>query len=130
VLSKNKEFVVEDRVLLLEGKASARNGGEAKLLVSSVVPINEDRPPESKEVHISIDLDEVGETQLEHVRHVLGARKGAAQVFLHISEHGEKACVVRSKSLAVDVDYKVLAELCGSVGAKNVKLVRGNARSL
>jgi len=130
VLAKNKELVVEDRVLLLEGKASARNGGEAKLLVNSVVPINEDRPPDSKEVHISIDLDQVGENQIEKVRRVLGARKGAAQVFLHLSEHGEKACVVRSKSLAVDVDYDVLAELCGSVGANNVKLVRGNARSI
>jgi len=57
------------------------SGGEAKLLVNSVVPINEDRPPESKEIHISIDLDQVGESQIEKVRRVLGTRKGAAQVF-------------------------------------------------
>jgi DNA polymerase-3 subunit alpha len=130
VLSKHKNFVEEDRVLLLEGKASARNGGEAKLLVSSVVPINEDRPPSSTEVHISIDLDQVEEGQLDHMQRVLARRKGAAQVYLHLREHGEQACVVRSKSLAVDIDYDVLAELCGSVGAKNIKLVRGNARSV
>jgi DNA polymerase-3 subunit alpha len=129
VLAKYKDFVSEDRVLLLEGKASARNGGEAKLLVSSVVPISEDKPPESKEVHISIDLDQVGENQLEHMQRVLAGHKGSAHVYLHLRESGEKACVVRSKSLAVDVDYDVLAELCGSVGAKNIKLVRGNARS-
>jgi DNA polymerase-3 subunit alpha len=129
VLSKHKDFVAEDRVLLLEGKASARNGGEAKLLVSSVVPINEDRPPDSTEVHISIDLDQVEESQLDHMQRVLAGRKGTAQVYLHLRERGEQACVVRSKSLAVDIDYDVLAELCGSVGAKNIKLVRGNLRS-
>ncbi len=129
VLSKYKNYIAEDRVLLLEGKASSRNAGEAKLLVSSVVPINEDKPPNSTEVHISIDLDQVGESQLDHMRRVLAGRKGAAQVYLHLREHGEQACVVRSKSLAVDIDYDVLAELCGSVGAKNIKLVRGNARS-
>lgn len=130
VLAKNKAHVVVDRVLLLEGKASARNGGEAKLLVQSVVPINEDRPPVSKEVHISIDLDEVEEKQLDRMQKILAGRKGDAQVFLHLREGGEKKCIVRSKSLAVDVDYSVLTELCRSVGAKNIKLVRGNARSL
>ncbi len=130
VLAKHKQFVAEDRVLLLEGKASVRNGGEAKLLVSSVVPINEDRPPDLREVHISIDLDQVQGPQLEHVQAILAQRKGAAKVFLHLNERGEEACIVRSKSLAVDVDYDVLAELCLSVGAKNVRLVRDSARSV
>ncbi|MDH3215614.1 MAG: DNA polymerase III subunit alpha [Candidatus Krumholzibacteria bacterium] len=130
ILSKHKHLVAEDRVLLLEGKASARNGGEAKLLVSSVVPINEDRPPKSKEVHISIDLDNIAEKQLDNVQRVLAGSKGSATVYLHLLERGEKSCVVRSKSLAVDVDYNMLSELCGSLGAKNIKLVRDNARSL
>jgi DNA polymerase-3 subunit alpha len=130
VLAKHKQFVVEDRVLLLEGKASVRNGGEAKLLVSSVLPISEDRPPNLREVHISIDLDHVEVTQLERVQGILAQHKGAAQVFLHLNQRGEEACIVRSKSLAVDVDYDVLAELCRSVGAKNVRLVRDSARSV
>jgi DNA polymerase-3 subunit alpha len=130
VLAKHKKHVSEDRVLLFEGKASVRNGGEAKLLVSSVVPINEDRPPELKEVHISIDLDHVGENQLEYMQRVLAGRKGGAAVYLHLCEQGRKSCIVRSKSLAVDVDYDMLSKLCGSVGAKNVKLVRDNTRSV
>jgi DNA polymerase-3 subunit alpha len=130
VLSKYKQLVAEDRVLLFEGKASVRNGGEAKLLVSSVVPISDERPPEFKEVHISIDLDHVGEGQLERVQGILAQSRGPAQVFLHLSEKGEEACVVRSKSLAVDMDYGVLSELCRSVGTKNVRLVRDSARSV
>jgi DNA polymerase-3 subunit alpha len=129
VLAKHKSFVVEDRVLLLEGKVSVRNGGEAKLLVSSVIPINEDRPPESKELHIAIDLASVGEPELERVQQLLSGHKGDAALFLHLKDEGKKACVVRSKSLTVEIGYDMLAELCGSVGAQNIKLVRGSARS-
>lgn len=125
VYARHKGAVVEDRVLLLEGKASVRNGGEAKLLVNTVVPVNEDRPPESKEVHISIDLAKIGEQELNSVQRVLAGHKGSATVFLHVTEQGKSSCVVRSRSMTVDVDYTMLTELCGFVGAGNIKLVRG-----
>jgi DNA polymerase-3 subunit alpha len=128
VLGKHRSMVAEDRVLVLEGKVSRRNSAEGKLLVNSILPINEDEPPASKEVHISIDLDKVEETQIDDMKQVLKDSKGSAQVFFHLSEEGRKACVVRSKSLNVAVNYDLLGALCESVGPDNIKLLRDESR--
>ncbi|MFQ5511825.1 MAG: DNA polymerase III subunit alpha [Candidatus Krumholzibacteriia bacterium] len=129
VLGKHRGMVADDRVLLLEGKVSRRNGGEGKLLVNSVLLIDENHPPESKEVHISIDLGRVEEGQIDQMKQILGTSKGGAQVFFHVAEGGRKACVVRSRSLNVTVDYELLGALCESVGPDNIKLVRGGSRA-
>ncbi|MEE9269329.1 MAG: DNA polymerase III subunit alpha, partial [Candidatus Krumholzibacteria bacterium] len=128
VLGKHRSMVAEDRVLVLEGKVSRRNGGEGKLLVNSVLPISEDKPPASKEVHISIDLGKVEEKQIDDMKRVLEGSKGTAQVFFHLTEEGRKACVIRSKSLNVAVDYELLGALCESVGSDNIKLLRDESR--
>ena len=127
VLAKHRSMVSNDCVLLLDGKVSRRNGGEGKLLVNSVIPINEDKPPASKEVHISIELDDVQETQLDQVKKILNGSKGSAHVFFHLNDAGRKACVVHSKSLHVAVDYELLGALCDSIGAESVRLVRGDS---
>ena len=127
VLAKHRQLVVEDHVVLLEGKVSARNG-EGKMLVSSVQAVDEDRPPESKEVHLSLDLDRLDEGELGRMKELLFGKQGEAELYFHLTEKGKKACVVKSKSLAVRVDYDLLAELCGSIGAENIKLVRGTSR--
>jgi DNA polymerase-3 subunit alpha len=127
VLAKHKQLVVEDHVVLLEGKVSSR-GGEGKLLVSSVQPVNEERPPESKEVHLSLDLDVFNDGELGKMKDLLSRHEGSAALYFHLKENGRKSCVVKSKSLSVRVDFDLLAELCGSIGAENIKLVRGTAR--
>jgi DNA polymerase-3 subunit alpha len=125
VLGKHQGAVAEDNVLLLKGKVSRRNGGDGKLLVNAVLPLGEDRPPESKEVHISIDLENTSEAELDRMKKLLSRNRGSAKVFLHLREDGKENCVVRSKSLAVKLDYELLAELSGSVGADNIELVAG-----
>lgn len=127
-LEKNKQFVREDQVVLMEGKVSTRNGGEGKLLVSNVIPISEDRPPASKELHITVDIDETGQERLSEIKHLLEGRTGDAEVFLHLQQKGKKACVVRSRSMSVTLDYDMLSALCASVGVQNVNLVRGASK--
>ncbi|UCG50627.1 MAG: DNA polymerase III subunit alpha [Candidatus Latescibacterota bacterium] len=123
VLSRNKKHISSDRVLLLEGKVSCRNGGEGKLLVNAVTPIDEDHPPDSQEVHITIDLERVSEDELDRVKRLFMGSQGESQVFFHLVDQGRKTCVIRSRSLAVKLDYELLTELSGSFGAKNIKLV-------
>lgn len=129
-LEKNKQFVQEDQVVLMEGKVSTRNGGEGKLLVSNVIPISEDRPPASKELHITIDIDETEQECLSEIKGLLEGRTGDAEVFLHLQQKGKKACVVRSRSMSVTLDYDMLAALCASVGVQNINLVRGASKMI
>ena len=123
VLSKCKRHISPDRVLLFEGKVSCRNGGEGKLLVSSVTPVDGGDAPDSKEVHITLDLASIGEGEIDRVRRLLSRTPGESRLFFHIREPGKKGCVVRSKTLGVKVDYELLSELSGSVGARNIKIV-------
>jgi DNA polymerase-3 subunit alpha len=139
VLAKHKQNVSTDRVLLLEGKVSCRNGGEGKLLVNNVTPIEEDRPPASGEVHITIDVEQVAEEELDSLKTLLQTRQigeGDGQsgeqtrVFFHVTEGGKKVCVVRSKTLAVNLDYELLSKLSGTLGAGNIKLVPALMKTL
>jgi len=125
VLEKHKQFVSTDRVLLVEGKVSCRNGGEGKLLVNNVAPIDEDRPPESEEVHLTIDMDKVAEDEIDRLKHLFETRqgKGESRVYFHLTENGKQTCVVRSRSLAVELDYELLSNLSRSLGVGNIKLV-------
>jgi DNA polymerase-3 subunit alpha len=123
VLARCKRHISPDRVLLFEGKVSSRNGGEGKLLVSAVTPVDGGGAPDLKEVHITLDVASIGEGEIDRVRRLLSRTPGESQVFFHIREQGKKCCVVRSKTMGVKLDYEVLSELSGSVGARNIKLV-------
>jgi len=130
VLSKNKEHMVSDRVLLLEGKVSCRNGGEGKLLVNSVTPIDDERPPASKEIHLTLDLAKVGEGEIDRIKALLSGNRGDSIVIFHLRDKDKDTCVVRVRSLGIELDYDLLDALCGSVGADNIRLVPGAPKRL
>jgi DNA polymerase-3 subunit alpha len=130
VLSKNKGHISQDRVLLFEGKVSCRDGGEGKLLVNSVTPVDGEQAPDSSEVHITLDLSAIGEGAIDRVKTLLARNRGESQVFFHLKEPGKKACVVRSKTLGVKLGYEFLSELSGSVGSGNIKLIPGAHKSV
>jgi DNA polymerase-3 subunit alpha len=125
VLTKCRQYISPDRVLLFEGKISCRNGGEGKLLVNSVTPVDEAAGTEFREVHITIDLADIGEKEIDRVRQLLTRTPGESQVFLHVRERGKRPCVVRSRTLGVKLDYQLLSELSGWVGARNIRLEPG-----
>lgn len=124
ILEKNKQHISPDRVLLFEGKVSNRNG-EGKILVNSVKPIDDESPPEPKEVHITLDVAKMKEQDVERMKTLLSKNTGDALLFFHVKNEGKDECIVRSKSLSVKLDYDGLAELSGSVGANNIELIPG-----
>ncbi len=123
VLKKARGVILEDSVLLLQGKVSRRNSGEGKLLVSSVVPVDEEHLPESKEVHITIDMDEMESSELDKLKELLSEHEGEVKLFFNMKQKGKSACVIRSRSLSVKLDYEFLTRLSESIGAKNIRLI-------
>ena len=45
VLEKSRRFVVENNIVLVEGRVSRRNGGEGKVLVNPLLPVGVDPGP-------------------------------------------------------------------------------------
>ncbi|HEU4928568.1 MAG TPA: DNA polymerase III subunit alpha, partial [Candidatus Krumholzibacteria bacterium] len=123
VLEKSRRFVAENSIILVDGRVSRRNSGEAKVLVNSVLPVSDDAPPAWREVHVTIDLDQMGEDRVDDLKRALSEHTGDARVFFHVHEGGRRAYVIRARSQGVRVDSALVSGLAASVGASNVRLV-------
>jgi DNA polymerase-3 subunit alpha len=124
VLEKSRGFITDDAVVLVQGKVSKRNGGEGKVLVDSVLAVNGDTFPACREIHFTLDLEKAGEETVSELKQVLSAHQGESKIFFHVRE-GEKptACVIRSRSQGVKLDYDVVSALCESIGADNIRVI-------
>jgi DNA polymerase-3 subunit alpha len=123
VLEKSRRFINENSVVVVEGRVSRRNGGDGKVLVNSVLAVGEDETPSWKEVHVTIDLDRMGEDKVDELKGVLTGRPGDSRVFFHIQENGRRSYVIRARSQGVRVDPALVSGLSASIGARNVRLI-------
>jgi hypothetical protein len=109
--------------VLIDGRVSRRNGGDGKVLVNSVTPVGDDANLPWREVHVTIDLDQMGEDRVEELKRTLSGHVGDARVFFHVREGGRRAYVIRARSQGVRVDPALVSGLAASIGASNVRLV-------
>ncbi|HEX6791210.1 MAG TPA: DNA polymerase III subunit alpha [Candidatus Krumholzibacteria bacterium] len=123
VLEKARRFVAENNVVIVEGRVSRRTGGEGKVLVNTLLPVGSDPGPAWKEVHVTLDLDNVPEATIENMKQVLFAHTGDSRVFFHVKEAGRRAYVIRARSQGVRVDPALVSGLSASIGARNVRLI-------
>jgi DNA polymerase-3 subunit alpha len=123
VLEKSRRFVVENNVVVVEGRVSRRAGGDGKVLVNTLLPVGVDPGPAWKEVHVTLDLDSLPESTIESMKQVLFAHAGDSRVFFHVKEAGRRAYVIRARSQGVRVDPALVSGLSASIGARNVRLV-------
>jgi DNA polymerase-3 subunit alpha len=123
ILEKSRRFIVENSIVVVEGRVSRRNGGDGKVLVNSVLAVGDDQTPTWKEVHVTVDLDLMGEEKVDELKGVLTGQPGDARVFFHIQEGGRRSYVIRARSQGVRVDPTLVSSLSASIGASNVRLV-------
>jgi DNA polymerase-3 subunit alpha len=124
VLEKSRGFIADDAVVLVQGKISKRNGGEGKVLVDTVLAVNGDTFPPCREIHFTLDLEKTGEEKVTELKQVLSTHQGESKIFFHVREGAQPtACVIRSKSQGVKLDYDVVSALCESIGADNIRVI-------
>ncbi len=123
VLEKSRALIVENNVVVVEGRVSRRNGGDGKVLVNTVLSVGDDHSPAWKEVHVTIDLDHMGEDTVDGLKTVFSEHVGESRVFFHIQENGRRPYVIRARSQGVRVDPALVSGLSASIGARNVRLV-------
>jgi DNA polymerase-3 subunit alpha len=123
VLEKSRRHIHEDGVLLCKGKISNRNGGEGKLLVNTVTPVDEDSFPSSKEAHFTLDLDSLGDEKVAELKALLAAHAGDAKIYFHLKEGGRRTHVIAARSQGVKLDYDLVAQLSVTIGSENIRLI-------
>ena len=126
VLEKSRRCIAENAVVVVEGRVSRRNGGDGKVLVNVVIPVESETNGAQtpyREVHVTLDLDALGEEKVLDLKRVLSEHSGDARVFFHVREGGRRAYLIRARGAGVRVDSALVSGLSASIGASNVRLV-------
>ncbi len=118
-----REALSPDRVVVVEGRVTRRNGGEGKLMAERVLPLSDDALPPVREVHVTIDLDRAGEDVVDRLRETLGEHEGESRLLFHVFEGGRRVYVIEARGHGVRFDRRLADALVDAVGEGNVRIV-------
>lgn len=122
VYQKLSRFIVEDNVIVADGKLALREDEMPKILVNDITPISAG----SINGKLFIKAENASWADLkDDVTSILRRNKGLNPVIvvLENSETGEKVSLKTGKSLMVDISPRLLEELSLILGEENVKAV-------
>lgn len=144
VFEKYQGMMAVDDLVVLSGKLSIREDDTPKLLVETVIPLEEwgKEPaarPAPKPAHHAVEAPRLSDAelaaassrklylrlprpQLDHASAMLALHPGSVPVYLHIPE--EKATLLAPKLQWVDASDGCLKRLSTAYGSENVRLVQ------
>ncbi|MCL4426025.1 MAG: DNA polymerase III subunit alpha [Firmicutes bacterium] len=114
LLEKNGEILADDKVILVRGRVSRQEEGEAKILADEVQPLT--RVPK---VHLRVGSSR-NTVLLDRLKSLLMDHQGGSPVYLHFAE-GKKIILADGK-FWVKPSQQLLAELEGLLGRGSVKI--------
>ena len=85
--------------------------------------VDADAFPACREVHFTLDLETTGEEKVTELKDVIASHQGESKIFFHVKEGTQRACVIRSRTQGVKLDYDLVSTLCESIGAENIRVV-------
>ena len=106
---KSKEVMVEEKMILLEGKVSTREGEAAKIIASEIVPLEKLTERYSCQLVIKIDRD-CPDNLIDEALSSLEQYKGNTPVLLAAQENGSEV-YIKSNRYAVNPDFALLNSL-------------------
>jgi DNA polymerase III subunit alpha len=124
---KGKEYIEIDRIVLVSGRLSTREGEAPKIIVSDILPL--ERLTERFNCQLVIKLD-VGfsDSQMEQVLSILKLHPGPAPVLFACRENGSEV-YIKSRKYAVTADFQLLDSLKELLGDSLVYLRPLHAKS-
>ncbi len=115
---KSKEYIAADRMVLVTGKVSTREGEAAKIIASEVMPLEKLTERFNCQLVIKIELD-YSDTLIDRALASLDEYKGSTPVLLAARENGSEV-YIKSNKYTVNLDFTLLnnlKELLGESGA-------------
>ncbi len=107
--SKSREFVEVDRLVLVIGRVSTREGEAAKVIAAEVLPLEKLTERFNCQLVIKVDVD-CSDTLIDEALASLKQFRGPTPVLLATRENGTEV-YIRSKKYAVNLDFKLLNHL-------------------
>ena len=106
---KGKECVEPDRMVLVTGRVSTREGEAPKIIVGEIMPLEQLTERFNCQLVIKIDTD-CSEATIDKALTSLEAYRGKAPVLLAARENGSEV-FIKSRKYAINVDFNLLNEL-------------------
>ncbi len=117
---KHAELILEEKMILIRGKVSIREGEAPKVLADEIIPLEDVRNRLTERLHLLIVSDE-GSEMAGRAMEVLRKHPGNVSVHVHI-EYGEEGppLQLRAHEIGVNPVIEVLEELKSLLGEENV----------
>ncbi|HOZ07208.1 MAG TPA: DNA polymerase III subunit alpha [candidate division Zixibacteria bacterium] len=117
---ENKEIIAADRMVLVTGRVSTREGEAPKIIGGEVLPLEKLTERFSCQLVIKIDVD-CPDTVLDQTLRTLDASRGSTPVLVAARENGSEV-YIRSRKYAVNPDFALLNSLKAILGESGAYL--------
>jgi DNA polymerase-3 subunit alpha len=111
---RGKQFVENDRMVLVTGRISTREGEAPKIIINELVPLEKLTERFNCQLVIKIDA-ECPETVINKALESLEAYRGDIPVLLAAKENGMEI-FIRSKKYSINLDFSILNKLKDLLG--------------
>ena len=124
----HRELLEEDRVILVEGRVSARNG-RMSLQAASAMPLDQAREVLTRALNLSLPYEAVQEEMLTSLRRICERYLGECELLLHLKNGGQKNAIVRSRTIRVKPCDDLLREIDALIGPKRTWLTMASQQA-
>ena len=127
--ASNKHLIVQEEVVMVEGRLNERNG-TMSILADSVLPMEHTRQRLTRSVNITVPSEAVTEELLGQLRQAFREFAGQCDVIIRVENGGGHDAVVRSRSIQVDPCDELLRRVGALTGVRETHLTTlpANAR--
>ena len=119
---KFEPLLADESVVVVSGRASAREEQETKLLCDTVLTPDAAVATLARALHLQIDARLLSEGDLQRLQELLASSPGACDVFLRL-ESDAKDIRLKSRNTRVAPSRGLLASMRDLLGAERVRLV-------
>jgi DNA polymerase-3 subunit alpha len=121
VYESSRELIEADRVILVEGRVSERNGRKS-LRAESAMPMDQARTQLTKSVDLLLPYEKINEEVLDQLLVLCQRYSGPCELRLHVQNDGQKDAVVRSRTIKVNPCDDLLKAVDHLIGPKRARL--------
>ncbi len=121
--SAHRALLVQDQVIMVEGRVSQRNG-RLSIQAESAMPMEQAREKLTRSLNLDLPYEEVRPDLLVELRRICESFLGPCELRLHLKNGGTKDAVVRSRSIKVNPCDELIQAVEALIGPRCAWLTR------
>jgi DNA polymerase-3 subunit alpha len=120
--STSRERLEKDKLVVIQGKITIRDGSDTKVIADKVYTIDEALRHLARTVHLKVDGEKLGEAELEVMRDAIARYSGEKSLILHVKLNGDGERMVRPRAMGVSPGLDLISELKNISGVEHVEV--------